>query len=115
MTTTEAPPLAVYFGLGAGWGDAFAAASRAGLCGQRAVAAVFAVFYATDVALNTPTTCVQRSPRASRSRTMRTPETAIASAAERLGTAPVRSAWAKTAWSAICTGRIAARAASPPR
>jgi len=44
---------AVHFGLGAGWGAAFAAASRAGLRGQRAVAAVFAVFYATDVALNT--------------------------------------------------------------
>jgi len=42
-----------HFALGVLWGVAYAVASRAGLRGQRAVAAVFATVYSGDVALNT--------------------------------------------------------------
>lgn len=42
-----------HFGLGAMWGTAFGLAGAAGLRGQKAVAAVFAVVYTGDVALNT--------------------------------------------------------------
>lgn len=42
-----------HFGIGAGWGMAYAMASRSGLSGQRAVASVFAAVYTGDVALNT--------------------------------------------------------------
>lgn len=44
---------ATHLALGTGWGLAFAAASRAGLRGQAAVAAVFGAVYAGDVALAT--------------------------------------------------------------
>ncbi len=44
--------LATHFALGAMWGAAFGLAGHAGLHGQRAVAAVFAVVYTGDVALN---------------------------------------------------------------
>ena len=42
-----------HFALGAMWGTAFGIARRAGLHGQKAVAAVFAVVYTGDVLLNT--------------------------------------------------------------
>jgi len=42
-----------HFGIGMGWGLACAVASRSGLSGQRAVAAVFAGVYTGDVAINT--------------------------------------------------------------
>ncbi|MDP9006239.1 MAG: hypothetical protein M3N15_04895 [Actinomycetota bacterium] len=42
-----------HFALGAMWGTAFGMAGRAGLHGQKAVAAVFAVVYSGDVLLNT--------------------------------------------------------------
>ncbi|MBW3615648.1 MAG: hypothetical protein KY439_10125 [Actinobacteria bacterium] len=42
-----------HFGLGAMWGTAFGIAGAAGLRGQKAVAAVFAVVYTGDVLLNT--------------------------------------------------------------
>ncbi len=42
-----------HFALGAMWGTAFGMAGRAGLHGQKAVAAVFAVVYTGDVFLNT--------------------------------------------------------------
>ena len=42
-----------HFALGAMWGSAFGIAGRAGLHGQKAVAAVFAVVYTGDVLLNT--------------------------------------------------------------
>jgi hypothetical protein len=42
-----------HFGLGAMWGTAFGIAGRAGLRGQKAVAAVFATVYTGDVLLNT--------------------------------------------------------------
>ncbi len=42
-----------HFALGAMWGTAFGMAGRAGLHGQKAVAAVFAVVYTGDVLLNT--------------------------------------------------------------
>ncbi len=42
-----------HFALGAMWGSAFGVAGRAGLHGQKAVAAVFAVVYTGDVLLNT--------------------------------------------------------------
>ena len=42
-----------HFGLGATWGAAYGVAAHAGLRGQRAVAAVFAIVYAGDVLLNT--------------------------------------------------------------
>ncbi|MBW3556746.1 MAG: hypothetical protein KY454_07395 [Actinobacteria bacterium] len=42
-----------HFGLGAMWGTAFGIAGRAGLRGQKAVAAVFAAVYTGDVLLNT--------------------------------------------------------------
>jgi len=42
-----------HFGIGMGWGLAYAMASRSGLSGQRAVAAVFAGVYTGDVAINT--------------------------------------------------------------
>jgi len=42
-----------HFGLGAMWGTAFGLAGHAGLRGQKAVAAVFAVVYTGDVLLNT--------------------------------------------------------------
>ena len=42
-----------HFALGAMWGPAFGIAGRAGLHGQKAVAAVFAVVYTGDVLLNT--------------------------------------------------------------
>ncbi len=42
-----------HFALGAMWGTAFGIAGRAGLHGQKAVAAVFAVVYTGDVLLNT--------------------------------------------------------------
>ncbi len=42
-----------HFALGAMWGSAFGIAGRAGLRGQKAVAAVFAVVYTGDVLLNT--------------------------------------------------------------
>ncbi len=44
---------ATHFGLGALWGAAYGVAACAGLRGQRAVAAVFAVVYTGDVLLNT--------------------------------------------------------------
>lgn len=44
---------AVHFGIGAGWGVAYGLASRAGLSGQRAVAAAFGAVYTGDVLLNT--------------------------------------------------------------
>jgi len=44
---------ATHFALGTLWGTGFAVASRVGLRGQRAVAAVFAVVYTGDVLLNT--------------------------------------------------------------
>ena len=43
----------MHFALGVLWGAAYAVARRAGLRGQRAVAAVFATVYTGDVALNT--------------------------------------------------------------
>ena len=42
-----------HFGIGAGWGVAFAVAAQRGLHGQRAVVAVFPAFYSADVLLNT--------------------------------------------------------------
>ncbi len=42
-----------HFALGAMWGAAFGIADRAGLHGQKAVAAVFAAVYTGDVVLNT--------------------------------------------------------------
>lgn len=42
-----------HFGIGMGWGLAYAVASRSGLSGQRGVAAVFAGVYTGDVAINT--------------------------------------------------------------
>ncbi len=42
-----------HFALGAMWGSAFGIAGRAGLHGQKAVAAVFAAVYTGDVLLNT--------------------------------------------------------------
>ena len=42
-----------HFSLGAMWGTAFGVAGRAGLHGQKAVAAVFATVYTGDVLLNT--------------------------------------------------------------
>ncbi len=42
-----------HFGIGTGWGVGYALASRSGLSGQRAVAAVFAAVYSGDVLLNT--------------------------------------------------------------
>jgi hypothetical protein len=42
-----------HFALGAMWGTAFGLAGRAGLHGQKAVAAVFAAVYTGDVLLNT--------------------------------------------------------------
>jgi hypothetical protein len=42
-----------HFALGAMWGTAFGLAGRAGLHGQKAVAAVFATVYTGDVLLNT--------------------------------------------------------------
>ncbi len=42
-----------HFALGAMWGSAFGIAGRAGLHGQKAVAAVFATVYTGDVLLNT--------------------------------------------------------------
>jgi hypothetical protein len=42
-----------HFGIGTGWGVGYAVASRSGLSGQRAVAAVFAAVYSGDVLLNT--------------------------------------------------------------
>ena len=42
-----------HFGIGTGWGVAYAIASRRGLEGQRAVAATFAAVYTGDVLLNT--------------------------------------------------------------
>ncbi|MDQ3700977.1 MAG: hypothetical protein M3442_08675 [Chloroflexota bacterium] len=42
-----------HFGIGMGWGVAYALASRSGLRGQRAVATVFAGVYTGDVVLNT--------------------------------------------------------------
>ena len=42
-----------HFALGAMWGGAFGIAGRAGLHGQKAVAAVFATVYTGDVLLNT--------------------------------------------------------------
>lgn len=42
-----------HLSLGAMWGSAYGVAAAAGLRGQRAVTAVFAVVYAGDVALNT--------------------------------------------------------------
>jgi len=42
-----------HFALGAMWGAGFAVAAGAGLRGRRAVPAVFAVVYGTDVLLNT--------------------------------------------------------------
>jgi len=42
-----------HFALGALWGTAFGVAGRAGLHGQKAVAAVFAAVYTGDVLLNT--------------------------------------------------------------
>ena len=42
-----------HFSLGAMWGTAFGIAGRAGLHGQKAVAAVFATVYTGDVLLNT--------------------------------------------------------------
>jgi len=44
---------AMHFGVGVGWGMAYAAAFRSGLSGQRAVAATFAAVYTGDVLLNT--------------------------------------------------------------
>ncbi len=44
---------ATHFALGAMWGSAFGIAGRAGLHGQKAVAAVFATVYTGDVLLNT--------------------------------------------------------------
>ena len=44
---------ATHFGLGTMWGSAYGVAAHAGLSGQKAVAAVFGVVYAGDVALNT--------------------------------------------------------------
>ncbi len=44
---------ATHFALGAMWGSGFTIAGRAGLRGQKAVAAVFAVVYTGDVLLNT--------------------------------------------------------------
>ncbi len=44
---------ATHMGLGLMWGAAYAVAARAGMRGPRAVAAVFAVVYTADVALNT--------------------------------------------------------------
>ena len=44
---------ATHFALGAMWGSAFGIARRAGLHGQKAVAAVFATVYTGDVLLNT--------------------------------------------------------------
>jgi len=43
----------VHFGLGLGWGAAYAVAAHRGLRGQRAVAATFAAVYSGDVLLNT--------------------------------------------------------------
>ena len=42
-----------HFGIGTGWGVAYAIAHRSGLRGQRAVATVFAGVYTGDVVLNT--------------------------------------------------------------
>jgi len=42
-----------HFGLGTMWGAAYGVAAHAGLRGQRAVAAVFAIVYTGDVLLNT--------------------------------------------------------------
>lgn len=42
-----------HFGLGAMWGTAFGIAGHAGLRGQKAVAAVFAIVYTGDVLVNT--------------------------------------------------------------
>ncbi len=44
---------ATHFALGAMWGSAFGIAGRAGLHGQKAVAAVLATVYTGDVLLNT--------------------------------------------------------------
>lgn len=44
---------ATHFALGTMWGAAYGVAANAGLRGQRAVAAVFAVVYTGDVLLNT--------------------------------------------------------------
>jgi len=44
---------ATHFALGGMWGAAYGIAARAGLRGQRAVAAVFAAVYTSDVILNT--------------------------------------------------------------
>lgn len=44
---------AVHFGIGTGWGVAYAIASRSGLKGQRAVATAFGAVYTGDVVLNT--------------------------------------------------------------
>lgn len=43
----------MHFALGTLWGTAFGVADRAGLQGQKAVAAVFATVYTGDVLLNT--------------------------------------------------------------
>ena len=51
--TRDALNSVVHFGLGIGWGVAYAVAAHRGLRGQRAVAAVFGGVYSADVALNT--------------------------------------------------------------